>query len=220
MINYQQKYLKYKQKYLDLKNNIQNGGGILLTKDNTKIKKVIFKNENNNKITDKDILDLINTAYKEKYTFFIPHSDDNGECIMWKILYKEKKNKLVGFCVTTDLDQFKDYPVFESKGGIKEGKGLYITTVAGNSEYSSVVNLLFESINKYAIDNNYDYLLLQAKKYEPDNFLIRLYGKHGFKSIKEVKEEEGEGEGETETIMCKDIKEGFNCFDKINAQMK
>ena len=83
------------------------------------------------------------------------------------------------------MEQFKKYKNFESKGGIKEAKGLFITSVAGNSDYKGIVRLLFEEIIKYANDEQYDYLLLEAKKYEPINFLVKLYETQGFTSIKE-----------------------------------
>jgi len=207
-MDYKNKYIKYKTKYIQLKNNNMIGGGIKLTDDNTTIEKEIFKNDGENKIVDPNILKILNNAYKTKITEFIPHSDKDGEAIMWKIIYEEK---LVGFGVTTDLDQFKKDPNFEEKGGIKESKGLYITSVAGDPEYSGIVNILFKNIDKYANENKYDYLLLEAKKYEPDNYLLKIYGKQGFIPIKELTEE-----GETGTLMCKNIKEGFDCFKKIN----
>jgi len=142
MTDYKQKYLKYKQKYLSFKMTQKGGAKTKLTKENITIEKQQFINENNNKIKDKDIIDLINKAYGTNITEFIPHTDINGTAIIWKILYEKK---LVGLCVTTDLDQFKKYGNFESKGGIIEGKGLYITSVAGNSEYSGIVNLLFDT---------------------------------------------------------------------------
>ena len=204
-MDYYSKYLKYKQKYSKLK--YQSGGAkTILTKENTKIIQERFINNGVNKVTDKDILDLYKTAYNEDKKEFIPHSDKDGEAIMWKIYYNDN---LVGFGVTTDLAQFEKYDNFVSKGGIKDAKGLYITSIAGDNKYSGVVGLLFGSIDNYAIDNNYDYLLLEAKKYEP-NYLVGLYSKYGFIPIKEL--EDG---GEIGTLMCKDIKEGFKCFNRI-----
>lgn len=120
---------------------------------------------------------------------------------------------LVGFGVSTDLAQFEKHDNFEAKGGIKGAKGLYITSIAGNSEYKGVVGILFDEIDKYAKENEYDYLLLEAKKYEP-NYLVELYRKKDYISIKELTED-----GETGTLMCKDIKKGFNCVDKIKAKV-
>jgi len=217
-MDYKNKYLKYKTKYIQLKNNNMIGGGIKLTDDNTTIEKEIFKNDGENKIVDPNILKILNNAYKTKITEFIPHSDKDGEAIMWKIYYKNSDTStgtdtyiLVGFGVTTDLSQFEKYPNFKEKGGIKDAKGLYITSVAGDPEYSGIVNILFKNIDKYANENKYDYLLLEAKKYEPDNYLLKIYEKQGFILIKELTEE-----GETGTLMCKNIKEGFDCFEKIN----
>ena len=124
-MDYYLKYIKYKTKYRSLKNNNMSGGAkTILTKENTEIIQEIFKNDNN-KITNEDILNLINNAYNTEITNFVPHSDVNGEAIMWKILYDKK---LVGFGVTTDLEQFEKYPNFEEKGGIIGAKGLYITS--------------------------------------------------------------------------------------------
>ena len=200
---YHSKYLLYKTKYLNLKNQI-GGTKIALTKENTKIIQERFIN--NHTITDPSILKLYNTAYNADIKEFIPHSDKDGEAIMWKIYYNDN---LVGFGVTTDLAQFEKYDNFVSKGGIRDAKGLYITSIAGDNKYSGVVGLLFGSIDNYANDNNYDYLLLEAKKYEP-NYLVGLYSKYGFTAIKEL--EDG---GEIGTLMCKDIKEGFKCVNRI-----
>lgn len=208
-MDYYSKYLKYKQKYSKLK--YQSGGAkTILTKENTKIIRKIFKNNGVNKVIDKDILDLLNKAYKIELTEFIPHSDVGNKAIMWKIMYEDI---LVGFSVTTDLAQFEKHDNFEAKGGIKGAKGLYITSIAGNSEYKGIVGILFDEIDKYSKENEYDYLLLEAKKYEP-NYLVKLYNKYNYISIKELTED-----GETGTLMCKDIKKGFNCVDKIKAKV-
>ena len=163
-MDYYSKYLKYKKKYSQLK--YQSGGAkTILTKGNTVIIQDKFINNGSNKIMNKDILELLKKAYKIELTEFIPLSDIGNECIMWKIMYEDK---LVGFGVSTDLKQFEKYSNFEEKGGIKGAKVLYITSIAGNSEYKGVVGILFDEIDKYANDNNYDYLLLEAKKYEPN----------------------------------------------------
>ena len=154
-MDYYSKYLKYKQKYSKLK--YQSGGAkTILTKENTKIIRKIFKNNGVNKVIDKDILDLLNKAYKIELTEFIPHSDVGNKAIMWKIMYEDI---LVGFGVTTDLAQFEKHDNFEAKGGIKGAKGLYITSIAGNSEYKGIVGILFDEIDKYSKENEYDYLL-------------------------------------------------------------
>ena len=208
-MDYYSKYLKYKQKYSKLK--YQSGGAkTILTKENTKIIRKIFRNNGVNKVIDKDILDLLNKAYKIELTEFIPHSDVGNKAIMWKIMCEDI---LVGFGVTTDLAQFEKHDNFEAKGGIKGAKGLYITSIAGNSEYKGIVGILFDEIDKYSKENEYDYLLLEAKKYEP-NYLVKLYNKYNYISIKELTED-----GETGTLMCKDIKKGFNCVDKIKAKV-
>jgi hypothetical protein len=189
-----------------------------LSKDKIIIEKETFIN-NGNAINDSDIINLYNKAYKPKEPLieFTPNTDDGGEALIWKIKLKDTPNELIGFCVTTDLEQFKKYDNFESKGGIKEAKGLFITSVAGNSDYKGIVGLLFEEIIKYAESNKYDYLLLEAKKYEPINFLVKLYEKQGFKSIKEMPPED---DGEVGTLMCRNISENFNCYEKILSQLK
>jgi CubicO group peptidase (beta-lactamase class C family) len=214
-LSYKDKYLKYKMKYLELKqsNMIQTGGDkIGLNDKNIRIEKQIYKNDSKNKIIDKDILNLLNKAYNKNETEHIPHSDIDGEALMWKIYYNDT-NELVGYGVTTDLEQFEKYDNFESKGGIKGNKGLYITSVAGNSNYSGIVKILFDNIKKYAEENEYDYLLLEAKKYEP-NYLVTLYKKQGFTSIIELTED-----GETGTLMCNDIK-NIGCDKIIKENMK
>ena len=211
-IKYKFKYInlknKYKCKYINLKNKYIIGGAIDLKQlehiENTKI--IPEKFINNHTITDPTILKLLNEAYKEDKKEFIPLSKEGGEAIMWKILYEDQ---LAGFGVTTDLTQFENDSNFEIKGGIKSAKGLYITSIASNPSYKGIVSILFKYIDEYANDNNYDYLLLEAKKYD-DNYLVGLYGRYGFIPIKEL--EDG---GEIGTLMCKDIKEGFNCVNRI-----
>jgi hypothetical protein len=189
-----------------------------LSKDKIIIEEETFIN-NGNAIKDSDIINLYNIAYKPKepLTEFMPNTDKGGEALIWKIKLKDTPQKLIGFCVTTDLEQFKKYENFESKGGIKEAKGLFITSVAGNSDYKGIVGLLFEKIIKYAERNKYDYLLLEAKKYEPKNFLVELYEKQGFNSIKEMPPED---DGEVGTLMCKNIYKNFKCYEKILSQLK
>ena len=188
----------------------------ILSEDEIIIKAETFIN-NGNAIKDSDIINLYNKAYKPKepLTEFMPNTDEGGKALIWKIILKDTPNELIGFCVTTDLEQFKKYDNFESKGGIKEAKGLFITSVAGNSHYKGIVGLLFKEIIKYAESNKYDYLLLEAKKYEPINFLVELYKTQKFKSIKEMPPED---DGEVGTLMCRNISESFKCYEKILSQ--
>lgn len=209
MSDYYSKYIKYKSLYLDIKR--EQIDKTRLTEDNTKIKKMKFVNEFNAKITDSDILDLLSSAYKVLLHKFVPNTAINGTAIVWKILYQD--NKLVGMAVTTDLDQFKSASNFEDKGGIKDAKGLYITSVAGNSEYSGVINLLFNKIDNYARKHEYDYLLLEAKQYEPD-YLPIVYGKKGFIKIKIMNDDE-----EISTLMCKNINPEFDCESTIKKNL-
>ena len=211
-MDYYNSYIKYKFKYINLKYSKQIGGAIDLKQpehiENTKIVQERFINNTAlaHSINDPSILKILNEAYKEDKKEFIPLSKEGCDAIMWKILYK---NELAGFGVTTDLTQFENDSNFQIKGGIKGAKGLYITSIASNPSYRGIVNILFKYIDKYAIENDYDYLLLEAKKYD-DNHLVDLYSRYGFIKIKELTED-----GEVGTLMCKDIKEGFECVSRI-----
>jgi L-aminopeptidase/D-esterase-like protein len=210
-MDYKDKYLKYKEKYLQLKNINMLGGGIKLSVDNTQLETMEFLNNGSNNISDSDILKLLNKAYGQTLTEFIPNSAVGGKALIYKLKYTET-NELVGIAVVTDLDQFKSNSGFKDKGGIVDKKGLYITSVAGNPEFSGVVGLLFNKIISDAESSDYDYLLLEAKKYEHDDYLPKLYGRFGFVSIKLM-----ESEGETGTLMCRDIKSDCQCVNTIKT---
>ena len=180
-MDYKDKYLKYKTKYLKLKNINLVGGEdkTKLNESNTEIVSEVFENNGSNKITNTDILDLMSRAYGQTYTEFTPNSALNGNALVYKLFYVPE-NKLVGLAVATNLDQFKSDDGFEDQGGIIDKLGLFITSVAGDSNFSGVVGLLFNQIISDAESSDVDYLLLQAKKYEPVDYLVSLYKKSGF----------------------------------------
>ena len=93
------------------------------------------------------ILKILNDAYKENKTEFIPHSDKDGNAIMWTILYGDK---LVGFGVTTDLAQFEKYDNF-----VKGGQ----TTELKSSEWEDIFDLqkiIDDSPNQVLVEYNFD----------------------------------------------------------------
>ncbi len=231
MKDWKSKYLKYKSKYLELC-GIKGGNKIQLDELNTEIIIDEFINSSGNVIIDKEILELLSEAYNIDLRKFIPNSADDGKALVYKLYYKTNPinpvlpNKLVGIAVTTDMDQFKHMSDFENKGGIMNKKGLFITSVAGKSGFKGVVKILFDKIIQYSEENSIDYLLLEAKKYEPDDFLPGLYSRHGFESIIEIETEtdkvgeSGEPILEVGTLMCKNINSNCNCVETIIKQFE
>ncbi len=163
-MNYHKQYIKYKNKYLILKNKFRGGGDkIEASCDNSSIE-LITKQDELDKIKEY-LLKLYYVCEPEDAKEMNEFEFHGTNSIYWLLKYKET-NETIGFMQTTDLSQFEDEDSFELQGGIKDKKGLFITKVCnGNpNKFKNVATLLLQAINKYARDNYYDYLLLHASK--------------------------------------------------------
>lgn len=161
MTDYYNKYLKYKTKYLELKSNDINmigGGKINITTENTNIIKIILNEElEKYKIT---LVEL--THICESSDIFVPLINEPFD-IFWLAQYKET-NEIIGYLKSTDLQQYETNENFELVGGIRGKKGLQISGACNGmpDKYSNMASILLNNIEKYANENNYNYILLHA----------------------------------------------------------
>lgn len=188
---YYQKYLKYKIKYLYIKNNQHGGNRIKLTNNNVVIQKI----KTNRKLENYKEKIINITKVCEPDDFFNPELNEPYD-IFWIIKYKED-NEIIGYLKSSNLEQFKGDSNFEIIGGIKNKKGLQVSGICNGfpNIYSNMATILLNKIEKYALENNYDYILLHAGTTR--EYLISeserkgLYIKNGYKKIKILKAGEG-----------------------------
>lgn len=175
------------------KNKVKNGGNpaIKLTSNNTEIMK----------ITNNDVL----KTYGEKLIALTRVCEPNDEFnpsikegyeIFWLVKYLET-DEIVGYLKSTDLTPYQNEDNFKLLGGIKGQKGLQISGACNGMpmKYSNLATLLLEEIEKYAKDNQFNYILLHAGT--DRDYLISngerkgLYIKNGFKKSKILPAGEG-----------------------------
>ena len=168
------------------KYNLILGGSNALIKirvndENTYVEQIIYPS------ADYDMIHKELTRLQDKCSPNYPYIKPYGESAMIFIL-KMFNNVIIGMAIVTDLDLLKNDAYFEQKGGIKNKKGLFITSVCSDFDrYSNVATLLLKEIDKYALEHDYTYLLLHALKYKTDlhNEGSRkgLYIKNGFYKV-------------------------------------
>jgi oligoribonuclease (3'-5' exoribonuclease) len=203
-MDYYKKYIKYKNKYLNLKNsNIYTSSR---NYDNLEQSSKLSEHSNkNNNIqqygSGKIRLDNINSyiiqinynrllnEYKRALDTYnrICITQDfgplNNSTLLnivepydnfWIIKYN---NDIVGYLKSQDLIQFKnDVPFFKKLGGEEHLKGLLISKICNglSTKYEDVELLLLNKIEQFGIDNNYDYIVIYTTT--DNKFLI---GKDG-----------------------------------------
>jgi hypothetical protein len=195
MNNYH-KYIKYKTKYLELKNidvNNQYGGApIKIDIINSRIIQ-IKTNEELAQYKDK-LIEL--TKVCEPNDTFNPSLVENFD-IFWVLIYNDD---IVGYLKSQDLKQFEDSKYFELLGGIKGKKGKKGLQIGGAcngmpEKYSNLATPLLNEIEKYAKEKNYDYIVLHAGT--DRDYLIGegkrpgLYIKNGYRKERILKAGEG-----------------------------
>ena len=158
-MNSYHKYLKYKNKYLALKQDIYNqyGGTIKIDMKNSRIIQ-IKTNEELEKYKDK-LIEL--TKVCEPTDDFNPSLVENFD-IFWILIYNN--DDIIGYLKSQDLKQFEDNKFFELLGGIRGKKGLQIGGACNGmpEKYSNLATPLLNEIERYAKENNYDYIVLHA----------------------------------------------------------
>lgn len=159
MNNYH-KYLKYKNKYMALKQDIYNQyGGAPIKIDMTNSRIIQIKtNEELENYKDK-LIEL--TKVCEPNDSFNPSLVENFD-IFWVLVHNS--GDIVGYLKSQDLKQFEDNEYFELLGGIKGKKGLQIGGACNGmpEKYSNLATPLLNEIEKYAKENNYAYIVLHA----------------------------------------------------------
>jgi len=210
MNNYH-KYLKYKNKYMALKQDIYNqygGAPIKIDIINSRIIQ-IKTNEELAQYKDK-LIEL--TKVCEPNDTFNPSLVENFD-IFWVLIYNDDDDDdVVGYLKSQDLKQFEDSEYFKLLGGIKEKKGLQIGGACNGmpEKYSNLATPLLNEIEKYAKENNYDYIVLHAGT--DRDYLIGegerrgLYIKNGYRKERILKAGEGGFSDIDLWILYKDIK--------------
>jgi hypothetical protein len=114
--------------------------------------------------------------------------------IFWVLIYNDD---IVGYLKSQDLKQFEDSEYFELLGGIKGKKGLQIGGACNGmpEKYSNLATPLLNEIEKYAKENNYDYIVLHAGT-DRDYLIgegerLGLYIKNGYRKERILKAGEG-----------------------------
>jgi CubicO group peptidase (beta-lactamase class C family) len=217
-MDYKQKYIKYKQKYLSAK-MIQHGGKIKLDEKNSEIIQIT---------TNKEL-----KKYKEKLielTKICEPTDTNFEPtiqedydIFWII--KHNDGDIVGYLKSQDLKQFEENKYFEILGGIKGKRGLQIGGACNGipEKYSNLATPLLKKIEEYAKEKKYDYIVLHAGT--DRDYLISenperqgLYIKNGYIKERILKAGEGDFADIDLWIMRKNLKNELNQMDGKNTK--
>ena len=192
MNNYH-KYLKYKNKYMALKQDIYNqygGAPIKIDIINSRIIQIKTNKELEN-YKDK-LIEL--TKVCEPNDSFNPSLVENFD-IFWVLVHNS--GDIVGYLKSQDLKQFEDNEYFELLGGIKGKKGLQIGGACNGmpEKYSNLATPLLNEIERYAKENNYDYIVLHAGT-DRDYLIgegerLGLYIKNGYRKERILKAGDG-----------------------------
>lgn len=93
----------------------------------------------------------------------------------------KNNNKIIGSLQIDDFDKLNKEFYIDVIGAIKNKKGLYLTFLCSDKNYKGITAPLFEAVEKYAKDNNFEYILLEAKL----NWRKTYYKKFGYNNIKD-----------------------------------
>jgi hypothetical protein len=157
-------YIIYKTEYF--KNNISN------------IKTTI-------KIIDKNNFNDYKKELDELYSKCV--YSDNIICTDFKLNTNNSKvfvlindNKIIGSLQIDNFDHLKKQFYIKHLGAIHNKNGLYLTYLCGNNNYKGITKPLFEEVDKYASNNGFEYILLEAKT----EWRVNYYKKFGYTNIK------------------------------------
>ena len=118
--------------------------------------------------------------YNEGFVPFL----DTGQ-LYFIMIYK---GVTIGYIKTEETDRYIEESDFVERGGIKGKKGITLIGVCGNEDYQGVASPILETIDEYAKNHGYEYILLLAATDRPNLHVGTegrpgLYKKNGYKII-------------------------------------
>jgi hypothetical protein len=155
-------------------NNNRKADSIVVSNIDTKVQ-IINKNNFSNYKTNLDNL------YKKCIYSNGIHSNfnlNNSESLVF-ILKTNLDNEIIGSVQIDDFDKLNKRFYVEIIGAIEDKKGLYLTFLCGNDNYKGITGPLFDAVEEYAKNNNFEYILLEAK----GGWRKKHYKKFGYKNI-------------------------------------
>ena len=136
------------------------------------------------KILDKNNINDYKKELDELYSKCV--YSDNIICTDFKLNNNDSKlfvlmndNKIIGSLQIDDFDNLNKQFYVNYLGAIDNKKGLYLTYLCGNNNYKGITKPLFEELDKYAINNGFEYILLEAKT----EWRVKYYNKFGYNNI-------------------------------------
>lgn len=96
-----------------------------------------------------------------------------------KVFLLITNNKIIGSLQIDDFDNFNKEYYVKQIGAIDDKKGLFLTYLCGNDDYKGIAKPLFDEVEKYAKNNKYEYILLEALS----DWRINYYKKFGYNNI-------------------------------------
>ncbi len=153
-------------------NNVNKTDSIIVSNIDTTVQ-IINKNNFNNYKTKLDNL------YKKCVFSNGIHSNfnlNNSESLVFVL---KNDDNIIGSLQIDDFDKLnKDFYIKLLKG-IYNKKGLYLTYLCGDDNYKGITGPLFDAVEEYAKNNNFEYILLEAHGKWRKNH----YKKFGYENI-------------------------------------
>jgi hypothetical protein len=88
-------------------------------------------------------------------------------------------NKIIGSLQIDDFENLTKAFYIKIIGALEDKKGLYLTFLCGDNDYKGITGPLFDSVNNYAKENGYEYILLEAH----GEWRQTYYKKFGYNNI-------------------------------------
>ena len=175
MDNYYNKYIKYKKKYLDLKNNIQNGSGYVMeNSDITKFKNVDLRDTLNEPSVQQILDNTIDQSSINKHLLTAIVTVDNR--IQYKI--DESKNQQGGGYVmeNSDITKFVNVDIFDT---LNEPSVQHI--LDNTMDQSSINKHLLTAI--VTVDNRIQYKIDESKNQQGGGYVMENSDITKFKNV-------------------------------------